>query len=108
MDPAAVLVAILVFLVFGFLFGNIALCVVFISSFALFVYSHTHSFQLTQIFPRILLFSNFPIFNTRAKQILVRAEKVRPGRREEAEEEDWREEEEDAADEERDAAAGVV
>ena len=29
MDPAAVLVAMLVFLVFGFLFGNIALCVVF-------------------------------------------------------------------------------
>ena len=29
MDPAAVLVAILVFLVFGFLFGNIALCVAF-------------------------------------------------------------------------------
>jgi hypothetical protein len=48
-----------------------------------------------------LQFSNF-------QQILVRAEKVQPGRREEAEEEDWREEEEDAADEERDAAAGVV
>lgn len=106
MDPAAVLVAILVFLVFGFLFGNIALCVCLCLTFALFVYLHTHSFQLTQIFPRILLFSNFPIFNT--QQILVRAEKVRPGRREEAEEEDWREEEEDAADEERDAAAGVV
>ena len=57
MDPAAVLVAMLVFLVFGFLFGNIALCVVFIYILfcVLFVYSHTHthththtrSFQLT-------------------------------------------------------------
>jgi len=36
MDPAAVLVAMLVFLVFGFLFGNIALCVAFyVLSFAL-------------------------------------------------------------------------
>ena len=105
MDPAAVLVAILVFLVFGFLFGNIALCVFISSSFALFVYSHTHSFPTDMNFPRAFSSLNFPIFTT---QILVRAEKVQPGRREEAEEEDWREEEEDAADEERDAAAGVV
>lgn len=43
MDPAAVLVAILVFLVFGFLFGNIALCVAFFfmsSSLALSLYIH--------------------------------------------------------------------
>ena len=108
MDPAAVLVAILVFLVFGFLFGNIALCVVFISSsFALFVYSHvTFVSTDTKISPRA--FSSLHFSNFQTQKILVRAEKVQPGRREEAEEEDWREEEEDAADEERDAAAGVV
>ena len=70
------------------------------------LYIHTlHSFQLTQKFPRAFSSLHFSNFQT---QILVRAEKVQPGRREEAEEEDWREEEEDAADEERDAAAGVV
>ena len=51
MDPAAVLVAILVFLVFGFLFGNIALCVVvfhlpLFCSVCIFSHAHyiTHSF----------------------------------------------------------------
>jgi len=66
--------------------------------------SHTRAFVSTDTncsSRALLQFSNF-------QQILVRAEKVQPGRREEAEEEDWREEEEDAADEERDAAAGVV
>ena len=105
MDPAAVLVAILVFLVFGFLFGNIALCVFISSSFALFVYSHVTFVSTDTKFPRAFSSLHFSNFQT---QILVRAEKVQPGRREEAEEEDWREEEEDAADEERDAAAGVV
>ena len=66
MDPAAVLVAILVFLVFGFLFGNIALCVFISSSFALFVYSHiTFVSTDTKISPRILFSPFFQFSNTR-------------------------------------------
>jgi hypothetical protein len=68
MDPAAVLVAMLVFLVFGFLFGNIALCVVFLMSSLLLSLreysSHTRAFVSTDTncSSRALL-SNFPIFN---------------------------------------------